>query len=240
MGQNAIGTQSPGSGRSGRRVRGLDADQRRAQRRRELLSAARKLFGERAYADVSIEELCRHAYVGTKGFYELFDNKESCYLALFDEITDALKAEMEQAFRDTGGDPGRLVEAFGRALVRDLQSAAVLFARSGGVSVGVERRRRANRRWTASFVAAAWQRVVAVEEEVARNGLTGVALGVVGGLFELVTDWLHSREWPEGDPVGDLTERLAGFHDVVLEGLVARHGRRGRDSRSGEPNTLGS
>jgi Bacterial regulatory proteins, tetR family len=58
-----------------RTIRGLDADQRRAQRREQLLAAAFELFARDGYAKASIEEICQTAYVGNKAFYDLFDSK---------------------------------------------------------------------------------------------------------------------------------------------------------------------
>lgn len=79
----------------GRRIRGLDAEQRRAQRRDQLLTAAFDLFAQDGYVNTSIEQICQTAYVGNKAFYELFDSKEDCFLALLNQIGDRLKGEVE-------------------------------------------------------------------------------------------------------------------------------------------------
>ena len=64
-----------------RTIRGMDAEQRRAQRREQLLAAAFELFARDGYANTSIEQICQTAYVGNKAFYDLFDSKEDCYIA---------------------------------------------------------------------------------------------------------------------------------------------------------------
>ena len=61
---------------AGRRVRGLDADQRRKQRRDQLLATTLDLLAAKGYQSVSIEQICQTAYVSTKSFYELFDSKD--------------------------------------------------------------------------------------------------------------------------------------------------------------------
>ena len=58
-----------------RTIRGLDAEERRAQRRAQLLDAALELFAANGYLNTSIEQLCQAAYVGTKAFYEVFDSR---------------------------------------------------------------------------------------------------------------------------------------------------------------------
>jgi AcrR family transcriptional regulator len=197
--------------RSGRTVRGLDAEQRRARRRADLLAASLTLFGRKGFANVPIEEICQTAYVGTKSFYELFDSKEACYLALFEQLAADLSARMQAAVGEVEGIDG-LIETFARVLVDDLRVPRVLFGQSAGVSPAVERRRRDNRRWAAGFVEAVWR----------QHGLVGpgrdarhLALATVGALFELITDWLFD----EGEDVDRLIGRMVGYHRVVRAGL---------------------
>jgi len=197
--------------RSGRTVRGLDAEQRRAQRRADLVAAALTLFGRKGFANVPIEEICQTAYVGTKSFYELFDSKEACYLALFEQLAADLSARMQAALGEAKGIDG-LIETFARVLVDDLRVPRVLFGQSAGVSPAVERRRRDNRRWAAGFVEAVWR----------RHGLVGpardvrhLALATVGALFELITDWLFD----EGEDVDQLIDRMVGYHRIMRAGL---------------------
>jgi AcrR family transcriptional regulator len=197
--------------RSGRTVRGLDAEQRRAQRRADLLAAALTLFGRKGFGGVSIEEICQTAYVGTKSFYELFDSKEACYLALFEQLAADLTARVQAARHDTAGIDG-LIETFTRVLVDDPRVPRVVFAQSAGVSPAVERRRRENRRWAAGFVEAVWRQhgVVGPDRDVRH-----LALATVGALFELVTDWLFD----EAEDVDELIGRLVACHRVVRVGL---------------------
>jgi len=197
--------------RSGRTVRGLDAEQRRARRRADVLAAALTLFGRKGFANVPIEEICQTAYVGTKSFYELFDSKEACYLALFEQLAADLSARMRAALGEAEGIDG-LIETFARVLVDDLRVPRVLFGQSAGVSPAVERRRRDNRRWAAGFVEAVWR----------QHGLVGLgrdarhlALATVGALFELITDWLFD----EGEDVDRLIGRMVGYHRIMRAGL---------------------
>jgi len=52
------------------------------------LTAAFELFARDGYVNTSIEQICQTAYVGNKAFYELFDSKEDCYLALMNARRD--------------------------------------------------------------------------------------------------------------------------------------------------------
>lgn len=97
-------------------------------------------------------------------------------------------------------------------LVADPRVSRVVFARSAGVSPAVERRRRENRRWAAAFVEAVWRRygVVGPDRDVRH-----LALATVGGLFELIIDWLFD----EAEDATELIERLMAYHRVVRAGL---------------------
>jgi AcrR family transcriptional regulator len=198
--------------RNGRTVRGLDAEQRRAQRRADLLEAALTLFGRKGFANVPIEEICQTAYVGTKSFYELFDSKEACYLALFEQLAADLSARMLAAFAEGDHDDEALIETFARTLVVDPRVPRVVFAQSTGVSPAVERRRRENRRWGAGFVEEVWrqQGVIPVGVDV-----RAIAIATVGGLFELVTEWLFE----ENEDVTELIGQLVAYDRVVRAGL---------------------
>ncbi len=77
-----------------RRVR-LDNDQRRAQ----LLSLAKKAFSDRAYDDVSIDDLAREAKISKGLLYHYFPTKRDLYVAGLSEIAGELVA----AVTATGG-----------------------------------------------------------------------------------------------------------------------------------------
>jgi AcrR family transcriptional regulator len=74
-----------GAARTRRRVR-LDNDQRRAQ----LLELAKRAFSDRAYDDVSIDDLARVANISKGLLYHYFPTKRDLYVAGLREISDEL------------------------------------------------------------------------------------------------------------------------------------------------------
>lgn len=228
-----------------RRIRGLDAGERREQRRRQLLDAALDLFAEQGYANTSIEQICQTAFVGTKSFYELFDSKESCYLGLLERTSQEISERVVTALDEAPGDERAaarvLLSAFAHALVDDPRIARTTFGGAAGISPAVERQRRANRRWSAGFLEDVWARYGAATPKTvaARRELHRLAVGTIGGLFDLVVDWLHDID---GDRTGDgdshdrdstggtatepdvdaLIDDLTAFYDVVRAGLADR------------------
>jgi len=211
--------------RSSRVIRGLDAAQRRAHRREQLLTAAFELIARDGYANTSIEQICQTAYVGNKAFYEVFDSKEDCYLALLTQIAERIETRAVEALSQAPGNADeavhRLLSVFAHALVDDPRVAVVAFGECAGISPRVERQRRENRRWTAGFIEEFWRREFncVSTDSVDYHAL---AVSVVGGLFESVADWLHQRETGDGAPdVDDLIGNMAGFMSVVRAGIAA-------------------
>ncbi len=207
-----------------RRIRGLDADQRRAERREQLLDAALDLFAEHGYLGTSIEQICSTAYIGTKSFYEVFDSREDCYVALLRRTSERLEAEMVAVAQRAEGNerqavPG-ILSAFAHALLDDPKIAKVTFGQAGGISETVERQRRTNRRWAAGFLVTIWDRYdepsAADHDPRARYS---VAIGLVGGLFDLISDWLLDSDLTAPDQVETLIEDLTAFYIIVRRGL---------------------
>ncbi|MFD7844308.1 TetR/AcrR family transcriptional regulator [Nocardia sp. NPDC059764] len=206
-----------------RRIRGLDAGERSAQRRRQLLTAATELFARQSYSGTSIEQICQHAFVGTKGFYDHFDSKEACYTALLEQITTGIQQRVAEVAVETAADdwPTRraaVLVAFAHVIADDPRLAKVTFGEAGGFSPTVEAMRRANRRWSADFLKHQWLQADPHEEP----RLLPLALATIGGMFELVTDWLHHHD-DGGAPesVDTLIADLDNFVAVVDAGRVA-------------------
>jgi AcrR family transcriptional regulator len=208
-----------------RRIKGLDADERRAQRRTQLLDAALDLFAANGYLNTSIEQLCQSAYVGTKAFYEVFESREDCYIALLRQITERLSERMvgvlAQAPEDEREASRLLVSAFAHALVDDPRVARVTFGRGSAVSPDVERQRRLNRRWAASFIESIWRRYGIIGSDDAGLDVDPhrMAIGVIGGMFDLIADWLLDSDPANPDHLAALTTDLTDFYQTIQAGL---------------------
>ena len=211
-----------------RTIRGLDAEQRRAERREQLLDAALKLFAANGYLGTSIEQICTTAYIGTKSFYELFSGREECYVALLARTSERLEEQMAGlAARAKGNerqDAPMLLNAFAHALLDDPKVAKVTFGMAAGISDAVERQRRTNRRWAAGFLEQLWDRYDgpptgpdAADQRAVRHG---VAIGLVGGLFDLISDWLLDANLTNKDQIETLIDDLTTFYITVRRGLT--------------------
>jgi AcrR family transcriptional regulator len=106
-------TQSSPSTPRGRHAPPLPVRQDRQRRR--LFAAAAAVFARVGYADASAEAIAREAGMSKATFYEHFDNKEDCIVALFDAAITVVSEAMASADEAAAGLPTRVhatVEAF--------------------------------------------------------------------------------------------------------------------------------
>jgi AcrR family transcriptional regulator len=83
---------------------------RQDRQRRRLYAAAASVFARLGYADATAEAIAREAGMSKATFYEHFDNKEDCIVALFDAGAEAVIEAMRQAGAqaDASGPAGRV------------------------------------------------------------------------------------------------------------------------------------
>jgi AcrR family transcriptional regulator len=211
--------------RMSRTIRGLDAEQRRAERREQLLDAALVLFADHGYLGTSIEQICSTAYIGTKSFYELFASREECYVALLQRTSERLEEQMKAAAAQATGNERQeaplLLATFVHALVDDPRITKVTFGMASGISAAAERQRRTNRRWAAGFLVGLWDRYDPEPPADHRAVRHAVAIGLVGGLFDLISDWLLDADLANQSQVEALIDDLTTFYITVRRGLAA-------------------
>jgi AcrR family transcriptional regulator len=77
---------------------------RQDRQRRRLYAAAASVFARMGYADATAEAIAREAGMSKATFYEHFDNKEDCIVALFDAGAEAVIEAMRRAGADARSD----------------------------------------------------------------------------------------------------------------------------------------
>ncbi len=105
----------------------------RPQRER-LLEAAIRIVAAKGYADTTIGDLAREAGVSRSTFYELFTDKEDCFLAAFDAAVDVLMRRVVVAYESEQHWPERARAGLG-ALLETLAGEPEL-ARLAMVDIG--------------------------------------------------------------------------------------------------------
>jgi AcrR family transcriptional regulator len=112
---------------------GLPADAVASYQRERLMVAMIELVAKRGYRGTSVDHLVKAARVGYVAFYELFEDKEGCFLAAFERIAEESRAAIEAAGSTAESWPEQIAAGLG-ALV-ELMAADRARARVGLVEV---------------------------------------------------------------------------------------------------------
>jgi AcrR family transcriptional regulator len=219
VGRGASAGPSPeGAARraGGRRIRGLAPEQRRQERRRQLLGSAIELFGTQGYSATSIEQICQNAFVGFKGFYDEFATKEQLFIEVYRLIMRDVKGAISAEIEATPGHlptSRRLFEVFVDAAVSDPRRAHIAYVEAAGLSPDVEALRRQAHQDLADFLEQLYG-----ADGSSMDGRTShrIALGLVGAIGEIMVDWLAA----EGGDREQLVADLDSYCQVVLAGVA--------------------
>ncbi|MFK3737557.1 TetR/AcrR family transcriptional regulator [Massilia sp. TN1-12] len=194
-----------------RTYRGVPQDERRAQRRSQLIAAGVAVYGERGYRHATVKAVCEAAGLTERYFYESFANSEELLIACFHHVTDSVMAQIMEA-ADLAGDD-RIVRAramlhtYLAALQREPQSARVFLVEIRGVSRAVDK----------AFDDALRQIADAVAGQVAPPDMPTDPLlraGIVGGVIHIALRWIGDGYEPDIERVTDSALRMVG---IVLQ-----------------------
>jgi AcrR family transcriptional regulator len=187
------------------------------RQRDRLLQAAAEEFAQRGYARTSSESISRRAGMSKATFYEHFDNKQNCMIALFDRAAEVVGEAMVQAAAAAGADALERMQAGVRAFLASVaehpEFAQTLFIEIIGAGPEAARRRDQMMEGFADLLDTE-------NAEAAKRGLSSRfdsphdPFAIVGAINELV-----SRHVRLGDPV-DVFE-LAPVIDRIISGLLA-------------------
>jgi AcrR family transcriptional regulator len=100
-------TRAPGEATGGRR------EERKAQNRKKLLEAARKVFAEKGYGEATARDIVRETDLATGTFYNYFEHKQDVFVALLDEMGEKGRAIVRAQRQDPGASlEERIYNAF--------------------------------------------------------------------------------------------------------------------------------
>jgi AcrR family transcriptional regulator len=164
-----------------------------------MLDRMTKVFAKRGYRAATVNDLLAGAKIGMGAFYEEFDGKEDCFVAVYDRVLERAQEQIAPAVGD-GGDWAERVSAglaavIGFVAAEPLAARVVLLEAQTGGPVALERHRKVVGE-LASFLAlgreegAPGKRLPEDFEESTASGLlwllqTKVARGEIGDPEEL-------------------------------------------------------
>jgi len=178
-----------------RRYRGVDEEQRRAERRQRLVEAGVAVFGGEGYHAATVKAVCAAAGLTERYFYESFRNREALLLAAYARVTGALRERIVAALLRAAPTPEAVTRAalaeFFTAIRDDPAGARLLLIEVLGVSPAVDRAYHEALREFSGVVAAAHQMVRPGAPE---DGIDGelLAAALVGAVVQLAHHWVVS------------------------------------------------
>jgi AcrR family transcriptional regulator len=172
---------------------GLSAEEVSSQQRGRVLRAMIYAVAERGYGETRVADVIERAGVSRKTFYELFEDKEACFLAAYDVVLGMLLGATTHAFESDSGRPwaeraSDALEALLNTISEHPETArfAIVEVMAAGEKA-LARRDAAMRQFTGLIDTGR------AESSVALPAVTSLAL--VGGIYELLyTEILHGAE----------------------------------------------
>lgn len=204
-----------------RAYRGLPPAERLAERQQRLRAAGLDLFAGQGYARTTIEQLCAAARVTARHFYQAYPSREALLVAVYDEILGDLASAVLGALTAPDADLDRTipraVEAMVAHYLADARRARVGVLESVGVSAAMEQRRRAAIHDMARLIEGYIQRRVAAGELPPRRYHL-IAVALVGGINELLAEWLTV---PEPPAITTLSAEIIVLLQALLRGAAS-------------------
>jgi AcrR family transcriptional regulator len=191
----------------------------RPQRER-LLEAAIRIVAAKGYAATTIGDLTGEAGISRTTFYELYPDKEACFLAAYDSVVEVLMRRIVRAYEAEERWPERAragLDALVRTLCEEPRLARLAMVDIGSAGPAAQRRHRvAMQRLTPLFdegrdFAERGHRLPANTSRMAVGGVTGlITEELVGGsaerLPELLPDLLFAVLVPYIGPAAAVAE----------------------------------
>ena len=178
---------------SGRRYRGLSAEERKADQRERLVRAAINEFSVRGYHRTSVEDIVRSAHTSRTAFYACFENREAAMYSALQASLRGLLDSVRKDLRNRGSDKSLLevgVTAFVEYLVSDPAAARILLLEGIGTSPEVNALRARVRCQVATQVCGIWEDF---DSQAATSPqASAVAVGVFGLLLESMLHLVES------------------------------------------------
>ncbi|MGW0044300.1 TetR/AcrR family transcriptional regulator [Rhodococcus sp. NPDC003348] len=178
---------------SARVYAGVEGDQRRAERRAQLIEAGLDLLGgPEGESTLSVRGVCRHAGLATRYFYESFADRDALTVAVYDHATSRIAESTLEAVADAPKQERALVRAGVATIVREISEDPRLgrLVFSGPVTSVLAQRRLESARMFVGLTTAQ-----AVDFYDLRSGadVDLAAHFVVGGLAQILTAWLDGN-----------------------------------------------
>lgn len=202
------------SSRKARLYGGMDAEERRAERRLKLIDAAIAVYGEVGYRSATVKAICEAAELTERYFYESFVNSEALLIAAYRHVVDHLHRELTAAAAAASEDPDARLRAaltlYFTRLKEHPKPARVFLLEISGISPAVDAVKRDALHVFGGIL-------VPSTADPARSGASAtsslLSIGMVGAVIAIALRWV-SQQYPQD--VEDVVAIAARFCHVAL------------------------
>jgi AcrR family transcriptional regulator len=187
----------------------MSPQERLNERRNRLLAAAFQQFGVKGYPATTIDALCADAHVSTRAFYECFSGREAMLAAVHERIITEAMAAVRLAAAAANEPVSAGLAAYVHHMTCDERRARIVHvevARAGDPLQPA--RRRAVHDFAGLITTLAGDRTTLTAPELSR-----IAIGLVGAIQELLTEWISA------DPRPAPAEVLTGAQHIFRTSL---------------------
>lgn len=189
-----------------------------ADHRSRLLDALTLALADQAYADVTIADIVARARVSRRTFYEQFDNKDACLLALCERLSEQILGLIAAGYDPTADwveQLNRVTDTYLQALQMQPALVRTLYIELMQLGdVGLAVRRRISQRFAMFLIMQV--ELARVREPGKRSLSPALATAIVGGANELI---LQAIEDGRADRLSDLAPTVSEFMQAVLKSL---------------------
>ncbi|SBS79739.1 Regulatory protein TetR [uncultured Mycobacterium sp.] len=197
---------------------GIDAADRLARRRAQLLRAGLELLGSDVDpAELTVRGICREAGVATRYFYESFTDKDEFVAAVFDWVVAELAATTQAAVATAPADvQNRAAMAnIVRTIELDPRVGRLMFGSQLSNATVVRKRQESG----ALFAMLSGQHVEATLRRPANDRIKAFAHFIVGGVGQTISAWLGGAIKLTAD---ELVDQLTAIIDDLGEPRLFR------------------
>jgi len=183
---------------------GKTPEERRADRRTQLIEAGLELFGTVGFRDTTIERLCAVAGVGIRAFYDEFGTRADLLRHVYDHVVDQAFVRLTTALEESAlvSAVERLdcgIRVFFDSMLIDPRRGQIVSIECSGLDAAMDiHRNNMMKKFAGTMIGALTPEQ---RDAVVDTRLWSIMLG--GAANEVVIDWLVSKEKPDIDALAD-------------------------------------
>jgi AcrR family transcriptional regulator len=170
-----------------RRYRGSAVEERRAQRRQQLIDAAVRVYGENGYRHSGVKQVCDAAGLTQRYFYESFAHSDELLIAAYEQAACWMREDNMAAAQAAGADPvarsRAMLQAWFQRLKENPTIARLLLIEIRGISPAVDHAIEKALKTTSDDIARVLARPGQRFDEL-------LQAGILGGVIHIALHWM--------------------------------------------------